>query len=99
MLTDLRLIDGDEQWKSLAGDVPSHLLWEQNSVYHHAITAYVIGTDPGLIHYPVLQFYSEQWKFEIKLDGLTKVDSNWAWSPDVFIKPDIGGGHHGYHIG
>jgi len=100
MLIDLGLIDGaDEQWKSLTGDAPSVRTWEQNSVYHHSISAFVIATDPGLIHYPVLQFYSEEWKFDIKLFGLKKGDSQWPWSPDVFIQPGHGGGHLGYHIG
>jgi hypothetical protein len=99
MLIDLALIEGDEQWKSLAGDVPSFRAWEQNSVYHYPISAVVIATDPCLIHYPVLQFYSEYLKFNIKLDGLKKGDSPWPWSPDVFIMPGGGPGLIGYHIG
>jgi hypothetical protein len=99
MLMDLGLIDGEEQWKALHGDPPSPLLWEKNSVYYHSISAFVIGTDPGLIHYPALQFYSEYWKLDIKLNRLERADSSWPWSPDVFVKPGLGGGHHGYHIG
>lgn len=99
MLIDLRLIDGDEQWMALAGDVPSTRLWGKNSVYHHAISAYMIGTDPDLIHYPILQFYSSHWEFDIELDDLKKEGSYRTWSPEVFIKPGVGGGHNGFHIG
>lgn len=101
MLIDLGLINGDEQWKSLAGEAPSVRLWERNSIYHHSISGAVIATDPGLIHYPELQFYSEEWEFDITLDGLEKGGSG-SWesnSPDVFIKRGHGSGHLGYHIG
>jgi hypothetical protein len=99
MLMDLGLIAGDEQWKALCGDPPSPRLWEENSVYHHSISAFVIGTDPGLIHFPVLQFYSEYWKFDIKLNGIQRAGSVWPWSPEVFVGPGHGGNHRGYHIG
>lgn len=100
MLVDLGLIDSLEQWRVLQGDRPSIRVWEQNSVYHHSISAFVIATDPSLIHYPVLQFYSENWRLDIKLDGLEKEGGlPWPWSPDVFLKPGGGPGLIGYHIG
>ncbi len=99
MLMDLGLIDGDEQYKALSGDAPLGRVWANNSVYHHFIAAFVIATDPELVHYPAWQHYSEAWKFDIKLDGIKRADSGWPWSPDVFIKPGHGGGHLGYHIG
>lgn len=102
MLTDLGLIDGEEEWKALIGGAPSPRVWDKRSVYHHAVSAWVIRTDPTLIHYPVLQLYSEQWKFDIKLEELHKTTTDslqWPWHPGVFIRPWTGSGHSGYHIG
>ena len=102
MLKDLDLIDGEEQWGALIGEAPSPRVWDKRSVYHHAVSAWVIGTDPTLIHYPLLQFYTEQWNFDIKLEDLHKATTDslrWPWQPEVFIRPWTGNGHAGYHIG
>ena len=102
MLKDLDLIDGEEQWETLIGEAPSPRVWDKRSVYHHTVSAWVIGTDPTLIHFPVLQFYTEQWKFDITLEDLHKATTDslqWPWHPEVFIRPSTGSGHSGYHIG
>jgi hypothetical protein len=102
MLNDLGLIDGEKQWEALIGEAPPPRVWDKRSVYHHAVSAWVISTDPTLIHYPVLQFYSEQWKFDIKLEELHKTTTDslqWPWHPEIFIKPSMGSGYSGYHIG
>jgi hypothetical protein len=99
MLKDLGLTDSEEQWKALIGEAPSARVWDKKSVYHHSVSAWVIGTDPRLIHYPALQFYTGEFKFDIKLEDLPKVSSQWTWHPDVFVGPGLGSEHSGYHIG
>lgn len=95
MLRDLQLITGDAEWKSLIGKAPHAGLWEANNVYYRAVSAFVIGTDPGLIHFPDRRFYAEQLKLDVTFGGLKILSTYRFWSPDVFIKP----GRGGYHIG
>jgi hypothetical protein len=99
MLMDLGLIHSEEDWKSLPGERPSHRLWEANSIYHHSVIAYVINNAPRLVHFPILQYYTEEWHFDIALENLRRGDRFMGWAPEVFIKPSSRGGLQGYHIG
>ena len=99
ILTDLGLIHSEEDWKGLLGDRPSHRIWEANSIYHHSVVAYVLNNAPRLMHYPVLQYYTEEWHFDIPLENLRRGDRFMGSAPEVFIKPSSKGDLQGYHIG
>ncbi len=96
-LLDLKLVPGDEQWKELIQSIPESDVWNVNSVYRRFVVGYVIGASPALIHYPDLRSYSEMWRAEFKLESITfgDADSLWSWSPELYVRPGIGG----YHVG
>lgn len=98
MLTDLRLIHGDEEWKTLIGGAPTPGLWERNSIYYSSISAYVLATSPGLVHFTNFNLYKEQWMVDVKLEGIEMSSQSIAWSPDVFVKPGKGGHHFGIRV-
>jgi len=95
LLMDLGLITGEDDWKSLIGDAPKGGLWQPNSVYHGSISAFVLGTNPDLIHFTDLRYYTEQLKLDVTLEGIKIPSTYRLWSPEAFIKP----GRGGYHIG
>lgn len=95
MLMELGLIESDDEWKALIGEAPKAGFWQSNSVYYGGITAYVLATNPDLIHFTGLRYYAEQLELDVTLEGIKHPSTYSPWSPVVFIKPGTGG----YHIG
>jgi hypothetical protein len=94
MLVDVGLL-AEEELKAIRQDVPSYRPWTDKHLLHYGFEAYVISSEPGIVHYPEFGCYSTNLNLSIKVDlgfdiepeppSLRKFRS----LPEFFIEPSI----------
>jgi hypothetical protein len=93
ILLDLGFVEGGEGYDAIAGPTPEGPMevWSDEHIFHRHIMAYVLATDPGLVHLPRMFRYTEELDLEIKLNRIKRTGKYNVWSPGVFIRRWYGG--------